>query len=91
MGYLEADFWRNTPRQIIRQMKARQRQLRDEHNARAWIAWTTAALTRAKKMPKLERLMVKDHSRRRQTAAEQYEIVKAWNAALGGTTSKMAH
>lgn len=50
-----------------------------EHNQRAWIAWHIAALSRVRKFPKLETLLVKDRAaarRRRQTPDQMLAIAK---------------
>lgn len=52
---------------------------RNEHNARAWLAWHVAALYRAKKMPPLKKLMAQE-KRRRQTWQEQLQIAQLWQA-----------
>lgn len=55
-----------------------------EHNDRAWLAWWTAGMVRAKKMPRLERLQQRPRVRRRQSGAELLSIFTQINAALGG-------
>ena len=69
----------------MRSILARAKALEREHNERAWLAWHIAALTRAKKLPKLETLM---HRRRgvatKQTPEQMLGIVKMLNAAFGG-------
>lgn len=34
--------------------------MKREQNERAWLAWTTAALTRCKTMPKLDKMMIRE-------------------------------
>lgn len=55
-----------------------------EHNARAWLAWNTAALGRAKRLPRLQSLLVKPKRRKRpQTWQEQLAIARMITAAYG--------
>jgi len=62
-------------------MEADVRRLEREHNARAWQAYATAALVRAKKMPRLQTLLIEPpKERRRQTWQEQLAIAKAITA-----------
>ena len=59
--------------------------MRREYNARAWLAWHTAALVRAKpsRFPKLRDMMLDEPGRRRrQSVDEQVAIAKAWHAAF---------
>lgn len=44
------------------------------------LAWHVAALTRAKRMPKLKTLMAKAAARRTQTWQEQMAVMDAWVA-----------
>lgn len=55
-----------------------------EHNDRAWLAWHIAALTRTKKMPKLQKLQVRVR-RKPQTGEQMLQIAKMLTVALGGT------
>lgn len=59
-----------------------------QHNNRAWLAWNVAALMRAKRMPRLQTLMIKRRDRRKQSWQEQRDIVKILNAAFDGTVEK---
>lgn len=53
-----------------------------EHNARAWLAYHVAGLSRVQKMPKLEKLQMAAPSnrRRRQSWQEQMAIMSQWIA-----------
>jgi hypothetical protein len=72
-------FWRKTPREISIIMAGRGDALARQHNERAWLAWHIAALPRAKKFPKLEKMMVKAGpvKRVRQTPEQMLMIAKA--------------
>lgn len=50
-------FWRITPREMAVDLEGARTRLQAEQDARAWLAWTTAALIRAQKMPALETLL----------------------------------
>jgi len=60
VGVSEDKFWRMTPRQYFRQMKGEGRRLKREGDARIEQAWITAMLSRAKKVPRLEKLLEGD-------------------------------
>jgi len=70
-------------RQIHRRLKAKAAQLRREHNERAWLAYHTAYLPRAKKPPKLSKLQVREQPRR-QTPHEMLAAARQWTIFLGG-------
>lgn len=57
-------------------------QLEREHNERAWLAYHTAAITRAKHMPRLERLLAKPS--RKPTLKQLRHSAKAIARAFGG-------
>jgi hypothetical protein len=49
----------------------------------AWLAWHIAALSRIKKLPKLERMLVSTRGPRpRQTWQEQMAIMGMWAAVM---------
>lgn len=60
VGVSESDFWTMTPRQYYRRMKGEGRRLKREGEARVEQAWLTAMLSRAKKVPRLEKLLASD-------------------------------
>lgn len=62
-----------------------------EHNERAWLAWHVAALSRAKKMPKLKTMMSKAASRRTQTWQEQMAVMDAWVAHTERAEERLKH
>lgn len=73
-------------------LRAAGRRKAREHNERAWLAWQTARLVHyhhdPKKMPRLATLLVREpHApRRRQSPAQQLQIVKAMQAAFSAVT-----
>lgn len=80
-----------TPREIALWIDGAGQRLRREHNARAWAAHTTAALTRAKKMPKLDTLLAKEpkKAKRRQTWQEQAAIMERWFKAQNAQLERL--
>lgn len=57
--------------------------MRREYNQQIGAAWTTAALSRAKRMPKLDDMLIKDKAvKRRQTWRDHLAIAQAWHAAV---------
>jgi hypothetical protein len=45
-----------------------------EHNARVWLAWHTAALSRIKKMPDIKKMILTNTDRPRQSWQQQLAI-----------------
>lgn len=78
------EFWRHTPLTFKAFLTGRGRALEEAQKARAWLAHTTAALTRAKRLPSLDKMLGKPRPRRRQTPAEIMRIFKQHNAVMGG-------
>lgn len=58
-------------------MEGNAARLRREHNQRAWSAWHTAMMGRAKKMPKLSELLIRDQPKA-QTMAQMIATAKLW-------------
>lgn len=65
-------------------LKAATYRLEREHNARAWLVWNTVALGRAKRLPRLDTLLIRRRSGKQQTPAEQMQIARMITAAFGG-------
>lgn len=78
-------FWKLTPRMLAHVATAARRRLENEHNGRAWLAHTIEALHRQKRLQRLETLMIKRRSNRKQTWKEQMNICRMITAAYGGT------
>ncbi len=55
--------------------------LRHEHNQRAWLAWHTAVIGRAKKPPRLGELMIRD-TPKKQSIDQMISVAKSWVAAF---------
>ena len=79
MGCERSEFWSLTPREIGQAFEARTRKLTTEHNERAWLAWHIAGLSRAKRLPNLQKMMIKSKQPRRiQPWQEQMQIMDMW-------------
>jgi hypothetical protein len=55
VGALE--FWALTPREVYAAIEAAGWRLEQEHRRAGWLAWHVAALSRAKRLPALARMM----------------------------------
>jgi hypothetical protein len=92
LGLSEDDFWRRTPRQIMRTFEAYVRKQQREHNERMSLAWHIAALPRMKTFPSSPQKLfvkIKDPRRRpRQTPEQMLAIAKQWAVFLGGKVVK---
>ena len=87
MGYDPDSFWEQTPRTLSLAFDAHNEMQIKDHNDRAWLAWHSAGLGRAKRMPPLSRLQIdqqqlKKHHRKME---EQIEGLIKWVRATGGT------
>jgi len=58
-----AEFWALTPHETYMAIEAAAWRLEREHRRDAWLAWHVAALTRAKRLPALKRLLGTDKAR----------------------------
>ena len=88
-GLTEALFWQCTPKQLALHFESIGLKAQREHNARAWLAWHVAALTRAKKFPRLDTLLAKTKTApRRQTWEEQMVIMQAWSERVNRRAAK---
>lgn len=89
-GFDPAAFWPLTPREINNIMRAVRARARQDHNDRAWQAWTAAALTRAEKLPKLAKLLVTDTPRhnRRMDWQDMLSVIRAIHVIRERTTRK---
>lgn len=85
LGFDPGQFWLLTPRELhIYHVGANER-LRREHNDRAWLAHTSAALHRIdpKRFPKLDKLLVKSlKPKRKQTREEMLAVLRVMAATM---------
>lgn len=73
-------FWSLTPRELMLHFEAYEARAVREHQRDAWLAWHIAALSRAKRLPSLRRLMGLD--RARPLHGEELERRRAEHAEL---------
>lgn len=68
-------FWNITPREIKREISAAIHHQVDLKNRNAWLAWHVAVLSKVKKMPKLQDLML-DNNETKKTSRlpEPWEV-----------------
>jgi len=57
------EFWSLTPRETYMVLEAATWRLEREHRRDAWLAWHIAALSRAKRLPALQRLIAPGKAR----------------------------
>jgi len=57
-GMSAVEFWTATPRETYATMEAAAWRMEREQRRDVWLAWHVAALSRAKRLPALQRLMV---------------------------------
>jgi hypothetical protein len=75
-------FWDKTPFEINFILEARWSGEVRRQNQLAWLAWHIAALSRAKRLPKLQTMLVKKPSTRiKQTWQQQLAIMNSLAAA----------
>jgi len=77
----DESFWRKTPRQLVLVFAAHNATRMLEQNKLAWLAWHIAALSRAQRLPKFEKMLVRP-SRPRQTWQEQMAIMDQWRVVM---------
>jgi hypothetical protein len=70
-----------TPREIAACMEGARRRFEREQQLAAWTAWHAAALSRVKKMPKLETL-IPSKRKKSQTPDEMLAAAMRWHARL---------
>ena len=58
---------------------------REQHNRDTALAWQTANLTRAKKLPNLSRLLIVAPDKKAQTLDEQRQMLKILSQRYGGS------
>lgn len=87
-----ARFWVITPREVDREMLGVRHRLEREANERLSLAWHIVALDRARKLPKLEALLVRPGQRRphrKQTSEDHLVAMKTIFIAFGGDPAEL--
>lgn len=80
-----------TPREVDREMRGAARRREREHDGRMSLAWHVVALDRAKKLPKLETLLIGATRKpaRRQTPDDHLIAMKTIFIAFGGDPEEL--
>jgi hypothetical protein len=89
LGAAEA-FFRSTPRLMALLVEGKRRAAENAHLERAWLAWTTAALGRTKKMPPLKDMVKapqRETKRRVMSADEMLTMARMWSAVAPPKTA----
>lgn len=87
MGLKPDEFWNLTAAEFFIMVKGCQKRRKERRNDIITNAWVTANLSLAKKMPKLDSLLIKDEEDRKikiQTPESMLATCKIINSSLGG-------
>jgi hypothetical protein len=79
-GYDVDLFWRSSVKFVLFAMEAKKAVAVEEYKQRAILAWNIAALSRAKRLPKIDSLFPKER-KPPQTWQQQYDLMRQWHAA----------
>ncbi len=87
-----SEFWVLTYAEFIEIFKGYQKSQIKHINDLITVAWRTAAFQRYKKLPDLEKFLIKESDMKDkpkpQTGNQMMKICRMWNAALGGKEIK---
>jgi hypothetical protein len=89
IGLSRDEFWDLTLRELVREFVVHRRRQMDRHDDEMSIAWTTAALMRQDKLPKLEKLLIRNQRLRQQTPHEQRAVFNQLAASMGKRIKKV--
>lgn len=78
------DHWAMTPRETFAAIAADSARRKAEHEQGMMLAWATAALSRANKLPSLQEWLHPQPQRRRSKAEHEAEFAEL-KAQMGGT------
>ncbi|RMC37494.1 hypothetical protein [Paracoccus alkanivorans] len=78
-GFDPVGFWSLTPRLYLAQMKGANARIEREAREAAWHAWHVAAFTRARKLPKLDKIL-KPAAKTRRTKVNWQDQAGMWAA-----------
>jgi len=76
--------WELSHRELFRQVVIWAEQQRASHNRDMALAWQTANLTNAKKLPSIERILVKSPEERKQTIGDMRAVLHELSKRYGG-------
>jgi hypothetical protein len=81
-GFEPDSFWLQTPRLIMAALEGR---MRADTDKLAWHAWHVAALSRSKKLPRLDAMLKPKKSKKAQTPDAMMAVMNALVMRTGGT------
>lgn len=84
-------FWNITPREVKREMAAAIHYEVDLKNRNAWLAWHVAVLSKIKKMPKLQDLLLEHESENKISKQPEAWEVSYAKMNVWAMTSKRKH
>lgn len=82
-------MWNLSHRELFRQVAIWVERQRTQHNRDMTLAWQVANLTNAKKLPSLERVLVKSPSERAQSAGDMKSVLYELSKRYGGDVRKV--
>ena len=80
-GFAPGDFWRITLREVFARLSGAAKRIEREHQDRAWLAHTTAALVRTDKLPKFTDF-IKPMKPSKPNADAMFNTALLWDAAI---------
>lgn len=83
IGLGREEFWDLTLRELIREFVVSKRLNLNRYDDEMTIAWTTAALMRQEKLPKLDKLLARHQTLQQQPRKEQLMVIQSLSAQLG--------
>ena len=87
-GMSAVEFWAATPREIYATIQAAAWRLEQEHKRDVWLAWHVAALSRARRLPPLARLLGSGKARAlegeelEERRTEHAEMTQRWKRSM---------
>jgi hypothetical protein len=79
-GYDIDLFWRSSIKFVLFAMDAKAAADHESYKLRAILAWNTAALSRMKRLPKVDSLFPRER-KPAQTWQQQYDLMRQWHVA----------
>ena len=83
------EVWSLTWRELFREIALWVETRREQHNRDMTLAWQTANLTNAKKLPGLERLLVKPPEAKTQSPSEMRAMLQTLSERYGGKVRRL--
>lgn len=84
LGFAPNDFWTLTFSELRVVFDGALRQARRDHDARAWLAWHMAALSRTNRMPRLSELT----TQKERPAQDWQANLAAWESYIASREAK---